>query len=239
VIAAAAARNHTAWMRARALATGGAIRRHGHLRWYAEGLGGEISLGFPKAVSQPALSAALADARACRSRSIACWATGLEDVDALWARLEPAGFEWGWKPHWMALDPAGLPAAEPDPRVSLVTSVREYDAYGSALLTLTRGRCWHAEARVDGRHVGHAWSFLHGDEAGVYDMDVYPPWQRQGLGRALTLAVCGAARDAGARLITLNATDAGERLYSTVGFEPAGWGQTWWWHNRGQQRQSR
>src|SRR5436305_1232545 len=72
---------------------------------------------------------------------------------------------------------------------------------GQRLLSMARGephRAWHAVARIDGRLGGRAWSFVAGDVAGVYDMEVWPALQRRGLGRALLRTVCDAAREAGA-----------------------------------------
>ena len=66
--------------------------------------------------------------------------------------------------------------------------------------------------------------------AGICDMDVWPRFQRRGLGRALLRAVCGSARAAGARDAVLNATPDGERLYSTEGFVRIGNGITYWHH---------
>src|SRR3954447_1564345 len=118
--AAPAARNHTSWMRARALATGGGIGRHGRLRWFAEGLGGGVALPFPRNASGPALDAVVADAAARGASAIACWATGLEPYEPLAQLLVDRGFQWGWQPHWMAveLDAPALNAA-PDPRVTI------------------------------------------------------------------------------------------------------------------------
>jgi GNAT superfamily N-acetyltransferase len=66
--------------------------------------------------------------------------------------------------------------------------------------------------------------------AGIYDMVVWPRYQRRGLGRALLRAVCGAARARGAGAAVLNATPEGERLYSAEGFARIGTGITYWHH---------
>ena len=68
------------------------------------------------------------------------------------------------------------------------------------------------------------------DIASVYDMDVWPGFQRQGLGRALLRTVCASARVAGARAAVLNATPDGEQLYSAEGFVRIGTGITYWHH---------
>jgi GNAT superfamily N-acetyltransferase len=235
----AAARNHVSWMTRAAVATGGAVVRERGLTWTTPRPGGEAMLLFPRAASPAALDAVLESARERRARGIGCWASGLESIDDLAERLMERDFEWGWQPHWMAIDLARLPISDDDPRVSLVERVPEYGEYGAKLVTLARARprrSWHAVARVDGDYAGHAWAHLIGGRlgsAGIYDVDVLPDHRRRGLGRALTLAVCRAAANAGARMATLNATGEGELLYRALGFRSLGHGQTWWLHNLG------
>jgi GNAT superfamily N-acetyltransferase len=124
--------------------------------------------------------------------------------------------------------------AEPDdPRVTMTAEVPEYGAAGRRLLSLAVGtdaRAWHAVARQDGRFAGRAWSFAPARTAGVYDMGVWPAFQRRGLGRALLRAVCASARTAGARVAVLNATPDGERVYRAEGFLRVGTGITYWHH---------
>jgi GNAT superfamily N-acetyltransferase len=235
----AAARNHTSWMLAQTLATGGAPERHGALRWLG-GRGGHATLAFPRAVPRPGLEAMLDWCRRNGAGGVGCWVTGLEPTGELAARLVARGFEWGWQPHWMALDLERLPLEETDERVALVTDVPEYGpGFGRALLELVRRRPHrfaHAVARVDGAYAGHATAHVVGGRlggAGIYDVDVLPSQRRTGLGRALTLAVCRAAARAGARVATLNATGEGELLYRALGFRSLGLGQTWWIHRDG------
>jgi GNAT superfamily N-acetyltransferase len=233
----AAARNHTSWMSRAAEATGGAVVRGHGLTWTVPSPGDGATLLFPRAASRPALDAVLESAREHRAIGVGCWASGLDPIDALGERLVDRGFEWGWQPHWMAIDLACLAIEENDARVSLVERVPEYGDYGTALMALARARprrSWHAIARVGGSYAGHAWAHLIGGRlgsAGIYDVDVLPDHRRRGLGRALTLAVCRAAADAGARVATLNATGEGELLYRALGFRSLGLGQTWWLHN--------
>ena len=235
----AATRNHVSWMTRAAVATGGAVVRDRGLTWTAPPPGGEAMLLFPRVASRPALDAMIDAARECDAGGIGCWASGLEPVDQLAGRLTERGFEWGWQPHWMAIDLARLPIEEDDPRVCLVAKVPEYGAYGAALMTLARARplrSWHAVGRVDGAYAGHAWAHAVDGRlgsAGIYDVDVLPDHRRRGLGRALTLAVCRAAAEAGARMATLNATGEGELLYRALGFRSLGLGQTWWLHRTG------
>jgi len=233
----AAAHNHIGWMGRAAGATGGAVVRERGLTWTAPAPGGEAMLLFPGDPPGDALDAMIAAARERGARGIGCWATGLEPFDGLAERLMDRDFEWGWQPHWMAIDLAQLPMGD-DPRVSLVERVPEYgDGYGAKLMSLAREqprRSWHAVARVDGAYAGHAWAHLAEGElgtAGIYDVDVVARQRRRGLGAALTTAVCRAAAQAGARVATLNATGEGELLYRALGFRSLGLGQTWWKHN--------
>jgi GNAT superfamily N-acetyltransferase len=234
----AAARNHTSWMGAVAAASGGGVERRGGLRWLG-GHGGQATLAFPRRAPRAGLDALLDWSRRRGGGGIGCWVTGLEPTGELAARLVARGFEWGWQPHWMALALDALPLDEADQRVELVDAVPEYDGLGQAVVELTRRRprrFWHAVARVDGAYAGHASAHLVGGRlagAGVYDVEVPPKHRRRGLGRALTLAVCRAAAEAGARVVTLNATGEGELLYRALGFRSLGFGQTWWIHRAG------
>src|SRR5262249_40842184 len=109
------------------------------------------------------------------------------------APLADAGFERGWAPWWMTADLAAVGTPDDD-RIA----VEEHF-----------GRAWRATAY---NGAGRAWSFLDGDLAGVFTMDVWPRFRRQGFGTALLRAVCGAARNAGARAAVLNATPQGKLL---------------------------
>jgi GNAT superfamily N-acetyltransferase len=120
-----------------------------------------------------------------------------------------------------------------DQRVTITADVPEYGPEGQRLLSLAAtptARAWHAVARFDGRFAGRAWAFAPGDVAGIYDMDVWPVFQRRGLGRALLRELGRSARAAGARVAVLNATPDGQRLYSAEGFARIGTGITYWHH---------
>lgn len=153
------------------------------------------------------------------------------------APLAEAGFERGWSPWWMTADLADVPPTS-DQRVRLEQDSLDYQGEHAAYrdrLALTRVKpaiAWYAAAhtRKTGRFAGRAWSFHDGDLAGIFDMNVWPRFQRRGVGTALLGTVCTAARDAGATHAVLNATPEGKLLYETCGFSQIGEGITWWHH---------
>jgi GNAT superfamily N-acetyltransferase len=185
-------------------------------------------LSFPRAINATAAERGLEFALERKVGIVGAWLS--LDTDA--TPLEAIGFERGWEPWWMAA-PLDAIREPDDPRAALSTDVPEYGPNGQRLLSLARGpspRAWHAVARVDGRLAGRAWSLVGSEIAGIYDMDVWPEFQRRGLGRALLRTVCDAARAAGASRAVLNATPDGERLYSAEGFVHVGRGITYWHH---------
>ncbi|MBO0744161.1 MAG: GNAT family N-acetyltransferase [Candidatus Dormibacteraeota bacterium] len=84
----------------------------------------------------------------------------------------------------------------------------------------------HQGAAVVGKVVLHVQP--DGAVAGLYECGVVEGARRRGVGAALTGAALRAAQQMGCRLAVLNATPAGEQLYTRTGFIPTGWGQTWW-----------
>ncbi|GEK22940.1 GNAT family N-acetyltransferase [Cellulomonas xylanilytica] len=188
-------------------------------------------LMFPQVIDPAALARGVERSRAGGTTVVGAW-LGL-DVDP--SPLAAAGFERGWSPWWMAgpTDLGGLPA---DPRVQLqehtTDYVGEHAPYAEtlAMARLRPSRAWYAAAYAEGRFAGRAWSHRVEELAGVFDVDVWQPFQRRGLGAGLMRAVCAAAADAGARDVVLNSTPTGVRLYEKCGLERIGTGITWWLH---------
>lgn len=222
--------NQAEWNAAVALAGGGSVWEDEGLRWSWQAHDKQLMLNFPRSIDALAIGRGIGVARERGACVVGAWLS--TDVDA--SPLEEAGFERGWEPWWMT---AGLDAIADldDARVTITAEVPEYGSAERQLLSLARGenpRAWHAAARLEGHLAGRAWSFVHGDLAGIYDMEVWPRFQRRGLGRALLRAVGKAARSAGATTAVLNATPEGERLYSAEGFARLGTGITYWHHLR-------
>jgi ribosomal protein S18 acetylase RimI-like enzyme len=180
-------------------------------------------LAFPEPDAD--LDGAVALARDAGLREVGCWA--LEPDDELGARLTAVGFQDGWQPHWMGIDPRELQAEPAHPVEESSECSRELP-YWSELHERAAADVHHLVAREGSTVVGHAVLNVHGDSAGVYDMGVLPRARRRGYGRALTLAALARALDLRCASVTLNATAEGELLYRSVGFRSLGLGMTWW-----------
>jgi GNAT superfamily N-acetyltransferase len=220
--------NQAAWNAAIAIAGGGEVWDEARLRWSWQAHDGQLMLNFPREIDAAAAHRGLAAARERGACIVGAWLAS--DVDP--SGLETAGFERGWEPWWMAAALESVVGPDDD-RVAITSVVPEYGPSGQRLLALADAadaRAWHAVARVDGHFAGRAWAFAPGHIAGVYDMDVWPGFRRQGLGRALLRRLCASARATGAQAAALNATPDGERLYSAEGFTRIGTGITYWHH---------
>lgn len=218
----------TRWNLAIAEAGGGCVWEDRGLRWSWQAHDGQLMLNFPREIDPRAARAGIEFAREREAGIVGAWLS--QETDA--ATLEAIGFERGWEPWWMAAPVEAVPEPD-DPRAVLSAEIPEYGPNGQRLLSLARSdppRAHHAVARLDSRFAGRAWCLLVGDLAGVYDMEVWPQFQRRGLGRALLRTICDAARRAGATRAVLNATPAGEPLYLAEGFMHVGRGITYWHH---------
>ena len=159
-------------------------------------------------------------------REVGCWA--LAPDEPLGARLHALGFQDGWAPHWMGIDPDHT-AEPPAHTVEETDECADGLPYGSAGHGSIAGDgVHHFVVREGGSVVGHTVLDVAGDQGGIYDMGVAPAARRRGHARALTLAALGRAREAGCTGVTLNATGEGEPVYRSVGFQSLGWGMTWW-----------
>lgn len=187
---------------------------------------GELAICFPEQLPAAALDRIVAGADEGALTAV-CWLAG-ETPAAIASALAARGFEEGWWPHWMALEAR---PEQQDARVAEATAVAEWDDYGQALLTMIDERTNLFVARDEDAMHGFAWMHAPtGDFAGMFDLVVFPRSRRQGLGRALTAAVCTRAAELGCSHVVLNATADGEQLYGSIGFQSVGHGRTWWRH---------
>lgn len=251
----AAAANHRAWMRRAARAVGGSARRDDGLLWIYRAEGdSDVTIPFPRLSARRAgdqLDAALQRCRAIEAlREVSCWTLREQTSPPdLGVRLAARGFEWGWRPHWMALDLRRMDAAPPLPAgmsVELVQDLAIWDApdlpyYDHAAARRLHGmararprRVWHFAAWSDGQPIGQ--SVLHLTTgrygvAGIFNVGIVPDARGRGIGKAVTSAALHFARDLGCQYALLNATEMGEPLYRALGFTSLGYGQTWWLHH--------
>lgn len=244
----AAAANHIAWFASNAQVSGGEItRKDGLTTIITPGAKGEGILAFPRsaeATDGATLDAFLADCRQKQVRQASCWTLFPKRPRDLGARLVARGFEWGWQPHWMALDfrrmnvafplPPGLHIAVDEESEWKVDGLPYYTREDiprlQALIRARPRRVWHFGAWLNGKLVGH--SLLHLTTgrlgvAGLYNVGVVPEARHQGVGRAISLAACQFAQALGCHYALLNAAT---HIYDRLGFESLGHGQTWWMH---------
>jgi hypothetical protein len=188
--------------------------------------GGSGTIAFPRsrARSRDRPDQAMRRAHRLGLGTLACWS--LDEDRVLGTLLVARGFEWGWQPHWMALDLAQLPDEKSEHAVAAAQGGHARDLpYASA--RRDPPAAVHLAVRRRGRMVGHVLVNPWHGCAGIYDMGVVPS---QLIGRALTLAACRLGHELGCTHAVLNATGEGEPLYRAVGFESLGMGRTCWQH---------
>ncbi len=217
-------RAHVAWYTTRAELTGGQVWTDGPVTWAWVPSEKTLHALFPEVIPAEVLTRGVAGARRLRARSIAVWSA----ADQARPELLAAGFDQGWQPWWMTAPTADFVPLGAAARAFLTDTAGRDDSGPAPLLG--HGHTWRAEARVKGRYAGRAWIHLVGDLAGLFDMEVWPRFQRRGIGTELVNLLGITARRHGADRVVLNATPEGAQLYQTVGFTRVGAGRTWWRH---------
>ena len=241
----AAAANHTAWFTRNALLSPEFEgRKYKNAQWlYTPN---ETIVPFPRLSrisANETLDHLVAYCREKQTRTVACWATLPAHPPDLGARLCARGLEWGWQPHWMALEPetvredfqvpGGLHIAIVDSCDWKADDLPYYEVASPAILADSgkerSRRMWHFGAWLDGKIVGHAILFVNTGKwgiGGIYNVGVVPLARRRGIGGAVTLAACRFAFALGCHYVMLNS--AADFLYTRLGFQSLGKGQTWW-----------
>lgn len=159
-----------------------------------------------------------------------------------------------WNRHnrpFMVCNLAGLVAGFPQPTGVNVHFVEDYDIFYQhphpllGRITTPRRRHifdafkrlaqerprkhWMFVAEKSGKPVGTAIVYLDQGNAGVYDVEVLDELRRQGIGTALLQHVCIFAREHGAQLAVLAASEQGVRFYPRFGFEVVGRYRTYYY----------
>ena len=111
-----------------------------------------------------------------------------------------------WSTTWGG--PLGMPAEDMQ-RLPAIDAARPYD----------RGALTRFMAVVDGRVAATTEVLMAGGVAGLYLVATHEAYQRRGLATALVDAAVRHAIDAGAPIVTLQASEAGARVYERLGFE--------------------
>ncbi|NUP48155.1 MAG: GNAT family N-acetyltransferase, partial [Catenulispora sp.] len=213
-------RVQTSWFRAQAEVLGGGSWEDGGLSWTDSSEG--CYLMFPGELDAAAVRRGVEEARARGRASVGAWLN--LGVDA--SVLGECGFERGWTIRWMAASLAAVAEGGDgggggDGRIELQSDTFDYSGEHADyrdLLALARREpqvAWYAAAYTQPaasdrprRFAGRAWSYYDGGPhgiAGVFDMAVWPPFRRRGLGTGLLRTVCAAAQKAGASQVMLNA----------------------------------
>lgn len=112
------------------------------------------------------------------------------------------------------------------PRADLATVGRINDlAYGNhdgrlerTLTPLPRGALYGYRVDLDGRPAAAALAMHHAGDCGVSFVATIPEARRRGLGSLVMHGALQHARERGCTSTTLQATDAGRRLYDTLGY---------------------
>ncbi len=247
----AAARNHTGWFTENATVAGGETQQgNGMTVIYSPAsvpdAPSEVILAFPRLTDTDAgdaIDAALLVAREKGAGKVGCWSLLPTEPADLAARMVARGFQWGWQPHWMALDlaishpadfpiPDGLTIRLDDASDWDVGDLPYYDRADAARFAAHARRtprsAYHFGAWLGGEIVGHCLLYLSDGPdgvAGLYAVGVTPGARNQGVGRAVSLAACEWARSLGCRYVLLNAAT---HIYERLGFVSLGRGQTWW-----------
>ena len=236
-------RNHTAWFTLETINTGGTITRENGVTVLASEE--DIILAFPrmkKSEIDAMLDQIVAGCFDKKKWRVSCWSTLPTHPGDLGVRLAARGFEWGWKPHWMALNLQTMSADIPVPAGCEITLGetdewdvadlpyynRGYDAGFRRLFAQKPKRTWRFVARLNGAIVAQTVLFVTTGAygvAGIYNVSVVPSARKQGIGRAISFAACRFAKALGCRYATLNAAT---HIYDRLGFVSLGEGQTWW-----------
>jgi GNAT superfamily N-acetyltransferase len=219
----------TEWFRLRAERLGGSVWDDGPLFW-TDGPDGQ-NLMFPRSIPHEPLERGIERARANGRELVGCWIENEMDASA----LAHFGFDRGWAPWWM-IAPIEAIDLTPDPRVHIgvepsdVADERSGYSRYLELAHLEPERAFYAAARVDGALAGHAWCLLSGENAGIFDLDVWPPYRRTGLGAGLLHALAVVARNAGAARLMAGTSPQEAIIYRAQGFTRVGQASTWWLH---------
>src|SRR5262249_8071360 len=117
-------------------------------------------------------------------------------------------------PDGVSLQDAARAAMLADPRID-----DRLDVFANDLRSLPPAVQLFAAVDRDGVVRATSGSGAFDIDATVFCANTDPEWRRRGIGHAMTAAALRGARERGVRRACLDATDAGRRIYSRLGFE--------------------
>jgi GNAT superfamily N-acetyltransferase len=117
--------------------------------------------------------------------------------------------------------PGGVPLEDAIAAAALAAPsiARDPAAFAEYLRLLPPPFRFFVAADGDGAARATAGSAAFGEEATVIFVNTQPEWRGRSIGRAMTAAALHAAAERGARRASLDASDAGARIYLRLGFE--------------------
>lgn len=246
----AVAANHRQLFVRNATALGGEVFHHDGLTYtWTPNHGAEVP--FPSLTGSDTgaqLDQLILEYRRLGAGHIGFWSLYPAQPPDLATYLLARGFQPGWWPYWMVLEPTTLKEAFGKPATLEITADNTtpidtiagmpYGDGGAFTTALLQGYPQQAQrflARVDGQIVGQTCLFFTtGPQgiAGMYNVGVLPAGQKQGIGKALVIAASRFAFERGYQYVMLNANHIGRRIYEQVGFRFVGMGRTWWIVNK-------
>jgi ribosomal protein S18 acetylase RimI-like enzyme len=135
----------------------------------------------------------------------------------------------------------GLFDRHPHPLLGRATTARRrciFEAYERLDRQRPR-RHWTFIAEKEGRPAGSAVLYLTAESAAIYDVRVLEEFHRQGIGTALLQEVCTFAREQGAALAVLAASEMGAHFYPRFGFRQVGRYPAYYYSQEKQRRDAR
>jgi ribosomal protein S18 acetylase RimI-like enzyme len=123
-----------------------------------------------------------------------------------------------------AVEDYGVFCEHPHPILKRITTPRRRHIFATfeRLAQVQPRKHWMFVAQHETKFVGTVIVYFDGETAGIYDVEVVEAYRGRGIGTALLEVVCRFAREQGAVLAVLAASEQGAGFYPRLGFEMTG-----------------